>query len=186
MTDFEEFVNCGVNDIKEMKRKQGNATKSLKNLKVTMIYNTILYYYFLRSHDIGLAEDPQQWSTKDYKLWRDRGRHPTLAAEKAAAANTTSTSTPTTAPTATACPNTKNAENAWLSWQRTRRDADKYQILTNDINYNDWKISTVRQFAEDRCSRMIDDSFLPNMVKYGPNDTLLYEAQKNHMSIVLE
>ena len=33
---------------------------------------------------------------------------------------------------------------------------------------------------------MIDGSFTDAMVKYGPDDTLLYKAQKNHMSIVLE
>ena len=33
---------------------------------------------------------------------------------------------------------------------------------------------------------MIDDNFLPSMVKWGPDNTLLYKAQKTHMSIVLE
>ena len=33
---------------------------------------------------------------------------------------------------------------------------------------------------------MIDDSFTDAMVKWGPDDTLLYKAQKNYMSIILE
>ena len=43
-----------------------------------------------------------------------------------------------------------------------------------------------RQFEEDRCSRMIDDNFADIDVKWGPDDVLLYKAQKTHMSIILE
>ena len=133
-----------------------------------------------------MAEDPENWKIEDFKLWKAHGRHPSVASATAAAANTTSTSVPTTTPTTTVCPDTKNAENAWLSWQRSRRDSDKYPVLNADRNYNDWKISMTRQFEEDRCARMIDDSFLPTCVKWGPDDILLYKAQENHMSIVLE
>ena len=43
-----------------------------------------------------------------------------------------------------------------------------------------------RQFEEDRCSRLIDNNFADTDVIYGPNDVLLYKAQTNHMSIVLQ
>ena len=47
LTDFEVFQNYELEHVKEMKRKQGNAMKSLNNQKVTMIYNVIRYYQYL-------------------------------------------------------------------------------------------------------------------------------------------
>ena len=51
--------------------------------------------------------------------WIDNGCHPTVASAKAASANAASpditTTANTTATSATVCPDTKKAENAWLS-----------------------------------------------------------------------
>ena len=84
----------------------------------------------------------------------DDERHPTLVSAKAASANAASavitpTAPNTTAPPATVFPDTKKAENAWLSWQRSRRDVDKYPILTNDREYSNWDVFMARQFEED-------------------------------------
>ena len=91
-----------------------------------------------------MSKDPENWDYDDYDSWIDDGRHPTLASAKAAAANPvlpgTTTAPNTTAPTATICLDTKKAENAWLSWQRSRRDVDKYPILPNDREYSDWAV----------------------------------------------
>ena len=87
----------------------------------------------------------------DFNKWICEGRHPTVASFNASKANptvTTSTTTTTTTPV-TVCPDTKKAENAWLSWQRCRRDADKYPVLTKDRDYNDWITKMERQFEED-------------------------------------
>ena len=43
-----------------------------------------------------------------------------------------------------------------------------------------------RQFEEYRCLRMIDDNFAEADAKWGADDKLLYRAQKNHISVVLE
>ena len=148
----------------------------------------IRYAKFLRSDkpNKSFASDPENWDELDFESLKDDGRHPTFASANAAATNAATLTVPTTVPTTgTVCPDTKKAEKAWLSWQRSRRDVDKYPILTNDREYSDWKVSMTRQFEEDRCSRMIDDNFVPTMVKYGPDDVLLYKAQETHMSIVL-
>ena len=124
---------------------------------------------FLRSSSIVLAEDPENWVKADFKLWRNNGRHPTVASANAASTNAAlpgvNTTPNTTAPPATVCPDTKKAENAWLSWQRSRRDVDKYPILPNDREYSDWAVFMAQQFEEDRCSRLIDDNFLDTDVK---------------------
>ena len=73
-----------------------------------------------------------------------------------------------------------------MSWKRSRRDHDKYPVLSNDCIYTDWFVNIERQFEEDRCSRVVDNSFKDTNAKWGPDDTLLYKAQLNHMSIVLE
>ena len=133
-----------------------------------------------------LAEDPENWLKVDFKLWRDNGRHPNIASANAASVNAALPGVTTTAPPATVCPNTKKAGNTLLSWQRSRSNVDKFPILPNNREYSDWADSMARQFEADRCSRLIDDSFLDTDVKWGPDDVLLYKAQKTHMSIVLE
>ena len=46
LINFEVFQNYELDHVKEMKRKQGNTTKSLNNQKVIMVYNVIRYYQF--------------------------------------------------------------------------------------------------------------------------------------------
>ena len=123
----------------------------------------------------------------EYRKWIDEGRHPTVASFNASKANATVTpsSTPPTT-TTTVCPDTKKAENAWMGWQRCARKADRYPILEKDRDYNDWFIKVERQFEEDRCARMLDQNFSENDAKWGPDDKLLYKAQVNWMSTVLE
>ena len=142
LTDFDDFVTYELEHIQDLRRKQGNTTKPLNKHRVTQVYNAIRYYHFLDSDPQSrlLAEDPENWKIVDFRLWKAHGRHPTTASATAAAANATSTSAPTTTPTTTVCADTKKAENAWLSWQRTKRDVEKYPILSNDREYSDWRI----------------------------------------------
>ena len=126
----------------------------------------------------------------DFDDWIDNRCHPTVASAKAASANValsgTTTTANATATPATVCSDTKKAENAWMSWQRSKRDQDKYPVLSSDREYTDWFVHIERQFEEDRCSKVIGKSFKKTDVKWGPDDTLLYNTQLNHMSIVLE
>ena len=152
---------------------------------LTLIYDVVLYYKFPRSDAATrtLAKDPENWVKEDFELWIDQGCHSTTASADPALSVTTAN---TTIPPAKVCPDTKKAENAWMSWQRSRRDHEKYPVLPNNREYTDWYVLIKRQFEEDRCTRVIDDSFKDTMIKWGPDDTLLYNAQLNHMSIVLE
>ena len=105
----------------------------------------------------------------DFRKWIDEGRHPTVASFNAAKANATlpaaTTTPPTTTTSATVCPDTRNVENAWLSWQCSRRDVDEYAKISNDREYSDWMTKMERQFEEDQCSRMIDDNFAATHAK---------------------
>ena len=100
---------------------------------------------------------------EDFKLWIDNKCHPTVASANATLSGTATTNT--TATLAVVCPDTKKAENAWMSWQRSRRDHEKYAVLPNKGEYTDWIVLINRQFEEDRCTRVIDDSFKDSMVK---------------------
>ena len=104
--------------------------------KINLCNNVIVYYKFLRSDDTtkALANDPQNWVLDDFATWKDRGRHPTAASYAASIAGTTNT-TNTTTTAATPPTLTKKAEEAWMSWQRSKRDAEKYPILLNDREY---------------------------------------------------
>ena len=109
----------------EMKRKKHSTTVDFVHRKITQIYNVILYYKFLRSDDSSkkLAKDPESWVKDDFDNWIDDGRHSTVVSAKAASANAASSGTTTTTMNATAtpatvCPDTKKAENAWMSQQR--------------------------------------------------------------------
>ena len=125
-----------------------------------------------------------QWVRDDFKTWRDQGRHPNIASfNTLSSSNTTNTTAP---PATTVAPEIKTLEDAWMSWQRSRRDPEKYPILPNNRKYTDWIILIKRQFEADRCTRVIDDSFKDIDVKCGAVDIALYKAQLNHMSIVLE
>jgi len=66
-----------------------------------------------------LADHPENWVVNNFKKWRHRGRHPTTASYAISLAGTTISTATTTAPTPT-----KVAEDAWLSWQRSKRDAE--------------------------------------------------------------
>ena len=90
------------------------------------------------------------------------------------AASSGTTTANATATPAAVCPETKKVENARMSWQRSRRDHEKYSVLPNNREYTDWCVFIKRQFKEDRCSRVIDDSFKDTDAKWGPDDTLLY------------
>ena len=166
LTDFRDFVTYELEHIQDLRRKQGNTTKVLNKQKVTQVYNAIRYYNYLLTdpQDSDLAMDPENWLEKDFRLWKRNGHHPSVTSATAAATNAASsnanTTTNTNAPTVTVCADTKKAENAWLSWQRTKRDVEKYPILSNDREYSDWSIFMSRQFEADRCSRMIDDNFV--------------------------
>ena len=136
-----------------MRRKSHNTTKDFNNRKITQIYNVIRYYNYLQTTNINLANDPGNWVMADFRKWILDGRHPNVASATAASNNATlpgATIAPnTTAPPVTVCPDTKKAENAWLSWQRSRRDVDKYPLISNDREYSDWNIKMQRQFEED-------------------------------------
>ena len=71
----------------------------------------------------------------DFRKWIDEGRHPTVASFNTAKASSTvtgATTLSTTTTPATVCPDTRGAENAWLSWQQSRRVVDNYPVLSND------------------------------------------------------
>ena len=183
---FEEFTSCDKQALTEMQRKKNNAMVGFNNRKITLIHDVVLYYHFLQSETAtkALAEDPIQWVRDDFKTWRDQGRHPNIASfNTLSSSNTTNTTAP---PATTVAPEIKTLEDAWMSWQRSRRDPEKYPILPNNRKYTDWIILIKRQFEADRCTRVIDDSFKDIDVKWGANDTILYKSQLNHMSIVLE
>ena len=133
---FANFVGYKVVDIEDLRRKVHNTMKGFNNRKVTLIYNVIRYYNYLGSKDVALAEDPENWAMTDFKKWIRDGCHPNDASAAAASANATlpgaTTAPNTTAPTATVCPDTRKAENAWLSWKRSRRDVNKYPIISID------------------------------------------------------
>ena len=98
----------------------------------------------------------------DFELWIDNGCHHTTASIKAVSANAASSGTTTANATVTpaaVCPETKKVEDAWMSWQRSRKDHENYPLLPNDCEYTDWYILIKRQFEENRCSRVINDSF---------------------------
>ena len=144
---FEDYIDYTVEDLELLRRKSHNIMKGFSKQKGTQIYNVIRYYKFLCDADITLAEDPENWAMADFRKWIDEGRHPTVASFKAAKTNATlgvTTTLPTTTTTATVCPETRKAENAWLSWQRSRRDVDKYPKISNDREYSDWITKTER------------------------------------------
>ena len=72
-----------------------------------------------------------------------------------------------------------------MSWRQSKEDQTLYPILDNGREYTDWIIKTRRRFISDECDRMINLNFKDNQVNDG-GDTLLFEAQKNHMASVLE
>ena len=130
------FIDFTVEDLELMRRKSGSTTKAFNKRKVTLIYNVIRYYDFLADSDPNLQKDPKNWSMSDFEKWIQEGRHPTVASFQASKANAKITAPSTITTPATVCPDTKKAENAWLSWQRCTRKVDRYSILTKDRDYN--------------------------------------------------
>ena len=138
--DFKEFTPCNKQHFVEMEQTTTiGKTIRFNSRKINLINNVSLYYHFLQSDSTtkALADDPENWVVDDFKTWRDRGRHPDVASYTASLADN-ATNTTTSAATSTAVvPEIKAAEDAWLSWQRSKRDADKYPIPKNDREYTD-------------------------------------------------
>ena len=72
-----------------------------------------------------------------------------------------------------------------LSWRQSKKDETSSIVLKNDQEYSNWIIKTERRFTSEECCRMIDPNFHQNQVNTGL-DNLLFEAQVNHMTGVLE
>ena len=70
---FEDFVDYELEHIQKMRRKSNGGTKSFDDRKVTQIYNVIRYAAYLRRDQSSevLAEDPENWVPKDFRLWKD-------------------------------------------------------------------------------------------------------------------
>ena len=112
---FEEFIACDIQSLTEIKRKKHNTMVPFNHRKLTLIHDIVLYYKFLLSDTATrtLAEDPENWVREDYKLWKNQGCHPTTASANAVSSGTSANAT---ASPAAVCPDTKKAENAWMSW----------------------------------------------------------------------
>ena len=115
--------------------------------------------------------------TKGYPLSTD-------AYNASRAGNSTTTTSQTSNVTAPVF-GTKLEDDIYLSWRRSKQDKTLYPILENDRDYAEWIIKMTRRFHSEECERMIDPNFYSNSVNAG-SDTLLFDAQKNHMAIVLE
>ena len=157
--NFEEFISCDKQGLTEIQRKKNNVMVGFNNQKITLILNAILYCHFLGNETTtkSLAEDPIQLVRDDFKTWRDQGRHLNIASFNALLSGNTTNTTPP--PATTVASEIKKAEDVWMSWQRSRRDTEKYPILPNDRKYTDWITLIKHQFEADRCTRVIDDSF---------------------------
>ena len=70
-----------------------------------------------------------------FKTWRRQGCHPSTASYTVSLAGSTMNTTASTGPVV--IPDIKKAEGAWMSWQRSKRDPEKYPILQNDRDYTD-------------------------------------------------
>lgn len=128
-----------------------------------------------------MATHPNQWVMEDFEDWIDHNHPKSNVAYAGSLAGNTTTTLRETAPISA----TKKAEDAWMSWQHGKQDPTLYPILENDGDYTDWIINITRQFKSKRCNRVIDSSFLDNMV-VGNVNIALYNVRKNHVSIVLE
>lgn len=165
--DFEELTSANKQSFVEMERATtGGKTKRSDDRKINLLNNVVLYYNFLWSDTSieALVEDHEHWVVEDFKKLRSRGRHHTAAFYAALLAGATNTTT-STATTTVVAPKIKVAEDAWLSWQQSKRNADKYPILQNDREYTNCIVITKQQFEAERCTRVITDTFTKFNVK---------------------
>ena len=72
-----------------------------------------------------------------------------------------------------------------MNCQHSKQDTEKYPILQNNSKYTDWIINIMRQFENDRCTRVIDDSFKKTMVKWGPINDKLYKAELKYIYCIM-
>ena len=67
--DFEEFTSCNKQTLTEMKREKNDVMVGFDTRKIILIYNIVLYYYFLQSETAtkALAEEPTKQIIDDFK-----------------------------------------------------------------------------------------------------------------------
>ena len=154
-----------------------------------LVNDVLLDYNFLYQDDKdSLVEDPTQWDIAAFRKWKSRGYplntdayNTSKAGNNVNTANATFNATNTTGPAS----KTKLENDAWLSWRRSKQDETAYPLLENDQMYTDWIVKIKRKLTSEEMSRMIDLNFHQNQLSTG-SDTLLFEAQENHMASVLE
>ena len=80
---------------------------------------------------------------------------------------------------------TKLEDDAWLSWRQSKQNETAFPLLETDQVYTDWIVKFRRKIASEEMSRKIDKGFHENQLSTD-SDTLLFEAQENHLASVLE
>ena len=179
--------SCTLKILKKIKRKKCNSSiVAFTDAKLKLVNDVLLYYNFLYQDDKdALVEEPNQWVKGEFRKWKRRGYSLSTATYNASQAGNSSNTTSQTSNVTTPVSKTKLERDAYLSWRQSKQDKTLYPILENDREYTEWIIKTRRRFISEECDMMINPNFQDNQVNGGA-DTLLFEAQKNHMVSVLE
>ena len=134
------------------------------------------------------ANYPTLWDKDGFRDWKSndfplsiKALNAFQAGNTANAANATLNTMNTTAPSS----KTKLEDDAWLSWRRSKQDETTYPLLETDRVYTDWIVKFRRKISSEEMSQMINKGFHKNQLSTG-SDTLLFEAQENHLASVLE
>ena len=141
--------------------------------------------------DTSITQDPKQWNYQELKDWKRKSYPTGVVVQKKNLVGTNvkvtenQGSTNQGENTGPVILSTKIADYALISWRRGRRDPKQYEVLVNDVQYTDWIIKIDRQFKNNKCLRMIQQSFQAGRVKSGL-DSILNELQKNLLLIILE
>ena len=177
---FENFTDgCDLVNIEKYQQKDGtNVVQAFTSAKLKIISNVLLYYLFLmdNSQEV-LTEGPVSWVKSDFRKWKTKPSG--TATQNASNAGTQQTSNVTPPST------TRLEDDTLLNWRKSRQDVTSYPIIDNNVQYPDWIIKIKRQFISDECEKIIDLNKHFVAVKSG-SDTLLWNAQENHLASVLD
>ena len=180
---------CTLRILRNTKLKKGNhCVNAFNEGKLKLVNNVLLYYNFLYQDDEdALAEDFTQWDKGDFRKLKSKGfplstdAYNVLQTGNSFSTNTNLQTSNATAPIA----QNKLEDDTYLSWRRSKQDETSYPVLENDRLYTDLIVKTKCKFTSEEMYRMIDPNFHKNQINAG-SDTLLFEAQENYMTSVLE
>ena len=146
---YSTFKTLDADDIYTLERITSKGTTvKLRPHHAKRVSNICEYISYLNiSLKVALADDPSNWDTGDFNMWKHKGKPKSDA--PIVPPPTLATGTATVQGTAPVNKQQKTDNDKLSSWRRNYAKKDYYPLLENDEFYIEWRVKMTRQIQLD-------------------------------------